>query len=98
MNERAPRNLAPLALAFAAGVGALFLLPQLPSPWVAVPLAGLAAGLLWLHRLRLARRLAAAALAAAALGALWALLQAGSLLWSPFPEALVRAPLIVEGR
>jgi competence protein ComEC len=93
MNERAPRNLAPLGLAFAAGVGVFFVLPKMPPPWAAVLLAGLAAGMLWLPRPTVAKPLAVAAL-----GALWALLQAGALLWSPFPEALVRAPLIVEGR
>ncbi len=93
MSDRPPRKLAPLGLAFAAGVGAFFLLPRMPPPWVALLLAGLALGLLWLDRPRLARPLGAAGL-----GVLWALLQAGALLWSPFPEPLVRVPLMVEGR
>jgi len=49
--------------------------------------------LLWLPRPRLAQ-----VLSAALLGVLWALLQAGALLWSPFPEHLARTPLWIEGR
>ncbi|MGE5154595.1 MAG: DNA internalization-related competence protein ComEC/Rec2 [Bdellovibrio bacteriovorus] len=93
MTAGGPQNLAPLGLAFAAGVGAVFLLPRTPSPWAVSVLAVAALGLPWLARPRLARPLAAAAL-----GALWALLQAFELLWSPFPEELARAPLIIEGR
>jgi competence protein ComEC len=65
----------------------------MPPPWVLSALAVAALGLPWLARPRLARPLAAAAL-----GALWALLRVAPLLWSPFPEDLVRAPLVVEGR
>lgn len=64
----------------------------MPPAWTAFPLAGLALGLLWLPSRRLGWPLAAVAL-----GVLWALLRTGGLLWSPFPEGLARAPLVVEG-
>lgn len=83
----------PLALSFAFGVGAFHLLPRMPPAWMAVPLAGLALGLLWPPRPRWVRYLAAGSM-----GLLWALLRAGSLLWAPFPDELARAPLVVEGR
>lgn len=86
-------DLSPLGLAFAAGIGAFYLLPRMPPPWAALPVTVLVLPLLWLPRRRLAQ-----VLAAALLGALWALLQAGAVLWSPFPEHLARAPLWIEGR
>jgi len=86
-------SLASLGLAFAVGVGAFYLLPQVPPRWVALPLAGLALLSLSLPWSRLAKPLGLAVL-----GVLWALLQAGTLAWSPFPEDLARRPLIIEGR
>jgi len=91
--DQLPIPLASLCLAFAVGVGAVYLLPGLPPRWVALPLAGLALGLIWLPWPRSARPLGLGLL-----GALWALLQAGALLWTPFPPELVRAPLVIEGR
>lgn len=81
------------ALGFAAGVGAFHLLPRMPPDWLAWVL-GLA-GLLLLSpsRPRLARPVGALLL-----GALWAMLHVGAILWSPFPETLTRSPLVVEGR
>lgn len=86
-------NLASLGLAFALGVGAFYLLPQVPPRWVAFPLAGLALVSISLPWPRLAKPLGLAFL-----GTLWAFLQTGFLAWSPFPEDLVRRPLIIEGR
>lgn len=86
-SERASST-ALLALSFCLGVGALLLLPELPTAGVLWALTGL--GVLGLAFIR--------PLAALLLGACWGLFHAGVLLWEPFPEALARAPLVVEGR
>ena len=77
-----------LALAFSTGAGVVLLLPGVPSALVVGVLAGL--GLLALAFVR--------PLAALLLGVSWGLFHAGGLIWDPFPEALARAPLVVEGR
>lgn len=90
---KATLDLAPLALAFAAGVGAPYGLSYMPPPWVVWVLAGVALALLGVPTLRRLRPLAAALL-----GVVWGLLQAGVLLWAPFPHDLTRAPLLIDGR
>lgn len=93
-----------LALAFALGIGAFFLLPRPPPLWVAEVgglLAALSVGVALLCRRRLPRSgfcRATAVLAALLLGALWASLRTADLLRHPFPDALARTPLTVEGR
>lgn len=86
-------GLAPAALALSAGVGAFYLLPRMPPQWSAWVL-GSAALALFAVRIGRCSRLAGVFL----LGVLWAMLDAGALLWHPFPDSLTREPLIVEGR
>lgn len=74
------------------GVAAFYLLPRIPPPPAAYIIGLLALASFWLPHPRVAHPLAAALL-----GSLWALVQAGALLWSPLAEELVRAPLTVEG-
>ncbi len=88
-----PTRLVPFALAFSVGVGAFYLLPAMPTPRPGWALAGLALILALLRRPPFAR-----VLAVLILGALWSMLDAGALKWSPLPDALTRAPLLVEGR
>ena len=85
--------IASLAPAFAAGVGAFYLFPEMPPPGLGLLLACIAAVLACLPRPRLARFIAALLL-----GVLWAMLHQGALLWKPFPDLLARAPLLIEGR
>jgi competence protein ComEC len=77
-------------LGFAAGVGLLFLFPDLPplSPLLGLVLATAAASLRW-------RRLMPGAFAA--LGLAWAQIQACETLCHGFPEGLARKPLTVVG-
>jgi competence protein ComEC len=88
----------PVAIAFAAGVGALFALPRLPVPDSLLALTGALVGvglvLLWWWRLRALALLGAVAIA----GALWAYADACGVLCEPFPEALVKRTLVAEGR
>jgi competence protein ComEC len=88
----------PLALAFAAGVGGLFLLPALPGRWILLALAAVAllSGLLAVF-LRPLRALGWVAMAAAA-GVAWAYVDACRVLCAPFPEDLVRRSVVAEGR
>jgi competence protein ComEC len=84
-------NLAVAGLAFAAGVGGVYLLPELPPLAWSASATGVAALAAWRrHRMRMPFWLL--------LGALWAQWHACLLLCAPFPDDLVRAPLIVEGR
>jgi competence protein ComEC len=78
-------------LAFASGIAAVYLLPWLP-PLAPAGLVIVGSGLAaWRWRpLRLPFWLL--------LGAFWAHWNACLLLCSPFPDALARAPLVVEGR
>ncbi len=84
---------AAFALAFAAGVGVFYLFPEMPSPGAGLLLAGVALVLACLPNPRLARLLSALLI-----GVVWAMLRAGVLLWAPFPDALAREPLVIEGR
>ena len=78
-------------LAFASGVAGFHLLPALP------PLAPLLVATALLGLLSWPLRWARLAFAAL-IGALWAHASACAILCEPFPDALVRAPLVVEGR
>ena len=83
-----PSSLATLGLLFAAGACLVWLLPGHPGTgagWLVLALTLV----LWGR---------ARPLAALLLGLGWSLLHAGILLSNPFPETLVRAPLMVEGR
>ncbi|QVL48413.1 MAG: DNA internalization-related competence protein ComEC/Rec2 [Thiocapsa sp.] len=85
------RSTTAAGLAFASGVAVVYLLPGLP-PLAPIGLVIVAFGLAaWRWRLlRLPFWLM--------LGAFWAHWNACLLLCSPFPDALARAPLVVEGR
>jgi competence protein ComEC len=77
-------------LAFAAGVAAFHVLPQMPPIWLGACLALpalLAWRLVWL-------RLPCLFL----LGVFWAQFNACALLCDPFPDDLARVPLVLEGR
>ncbi len=91
---------ASLGLAFCAGIGAYFMLPQAPPPWAGIAVLAPAAALLGAWPVLSEGRIARSASLAAAflLGALWAMFRTGELLWDPFPDGLARAPLTVEGR
>ncbi len=80
-----------VGLAFAAGVIIFYLLPQIP-PWLSNPLWLLPlpiCALIW-HPLRLP--------VVILLGIGWAQVNACTLLCDPFPDALARVPLVLEGR
>lgn len=83
-------GLAAHAVALAAGVLALFLQPDLPSPWPA-------AGLALLLGAAAPRLPLAGLLALAAAGFAWAAFQACLTLCEPFPEPLTREVLEVTG-
>ncbi len=97
---------APVALAFAAGVGGLYALPRLPALWPLVAIllvaVGLASALALLARRRRGLRsvlLRAAWLACVvACGGLWAYADACRTLCAPFPAELVGRTLVAEGR
>lgn len=79
-----------LGLSFAAGIAAFFLLPEPPPLWVSACIGAALVLLAWkLAPLR--------PLALAALGALWAQLHVGPMSGAPFPDALARVPLVIEG-
>jgi competence protein ComEC len=86
-------DLAPLALAFSLGIAAFYLLPAAPPGWSAVPLAFLSALLALFRWPRIARPLAAC-LAGILYAQVHTLIQSAG----PFPDALARAPLTIEGR
>jgi competence protein ComEC len=80
-----------VGLGFALGVGGLHLLPELPPWWLGALLLFAAAVPAWIWpRVRWAFFFA--------LGFYWAWFHACQLLCAPFPDALARAPLVVEGR
>lgn len=78
-------------LGFALGVGGLYLLPGMPPWWPGPLFLSLSAVPAWIWpRARWTFFFA--------LGFCWAWFHACQLLCTPFPEALARAPLVVEGR
>ncbi|MBK1694770.1 DNA internalization-related competence protein ComEC/Rec2 [Chromatium weissei] len=93
-----PFSLIPSGLAFAGGVIVFYQLPELPSfarsetTLVAMLIALLLLLILlhWINLLRLPLL--------ALLGMIWAAMQAGAVLRHPFPDALAREPLTIEGR
>ncbi|MBK1646531.1 DNA internalization-related competence protein ComEC/Rec2 [Thiocapsa imhoffii] len=84
-------TLARVGLAFAAGVMLMQLLPRFPPLTWTIAAALLCVAAAWRWR---ALRLPAALL----LGACWAQWHACLILCVPFPDALARAPLMIEGR
>lgn len=103
LNRQGGKN--GFGLAFGAGVGGFYLLPAVPAPWMGVPILVLAVSLgvaaILLRGppgVRRASAYTAGLLGTFLIGALWALVRAGDLLWHPLPDQLARAPLTVEGR
>ncbi|MTW21595.1 DNA internalization-related competence protein ComEC/Rec2 [Allochromatium palmeri] len=80
-----------VGLGFALGVAGLHWLPELPPWWFGVLLLSVSAVPAWVWpRARWSLFVA--------LGFCWAWFHACQLLCAPFPDALARAPLVVEGR
>jgi len=88
-----PVNLARLGLAFAAGIGCFYLLPTMPPAWTAALLGVLAITLGLFERPRICRPLAALCA-----GVLYAQIHTTLQLANPFPDALARTPITIEGR
>jgi competence protein ComEC len=87
------------ALAFAAGVGGLFLLPRLPGSWLpAALLAGVGALAAAVGLWRRPWLPLALVVCFAVCGALWAYADACRVLCAPFPEELVGETLLAQGR
>lgn len=80
-----------LGWGFALGVAGLHLLPELPPWWPAALGLSVSVGLAWV-------RPRAGWILFLCLGFGWAWMHACQQLCAPFPEALTRAPLVVEGR